>query len=96
MSLRTKETVAGAVAREIERIAQTGDATGEGTAYKAEFDRRGSNALKHCDDFRRDAERFYVYGLMCNISPHQPQRLLTIVKAVAIEEGESRASRGRH
>lgn len=45
--LRNRETVAGAVAREIDRIAQTGETIAEGTAYKAAFDRAGSDYHKH-------------------------------------------------
>ncbi len=45
--LRNRESIAGAVAREIDRIDRTGDAIGEGTAYKAAFDRMGSSFYKH-------------------------------------------------
>jgi hypothetical protein len=45
-----KSSIAGAVAREISR----GDL--DGIAYKAELDRRGSDALQLCDDACRDAE----------------------------------------
>ena len=61
MSLLCKETIAAAVAREIRRIdqaeqsGQTGANMGEGTAYKAAWDRRGSSALKHCADSHSDA-----------------------------------------
>lgn len=56
--LRNQESVAGAVAREIERIDLTGETIGEGAAYKAAFDRRGSNAEKHCLTAARDAALF--------------------------------------
>ena len=46
-SVATKNTLAGAVAREINRIVMTGEHHGEGSAYKAEFERRGSGYEKH-------------------------------------------------
>ncbi len=55
--LRNRETIAGAVAREIDRIVLTGDAIAEGAAYKAAFDRAGSDWSKHCDAFKADCER---------------------------------------
>lgn len=59
MNLRQRETIAGAVAREIDRIHQTGDAIAEGAAYKAAFDRAGSNWSKHCDAFAADMHLAY-------------------------------------
>ncbi len=53
--LRNRESIAGAVAREIDRIHQTGDAIAEGAAYKAAFDRAGSSWEKHCHAVYRDA-----------------------------------------
>lgn len=53
-TLRHKTGIAGAVAREIlraEQLENMGAANSprvDGLAYKAEFDRQGSNALKHC------------------------------------------------
>lgn len=47
-------TIAGAVAREIEHIAASGEHYAEGTAYKAAWDRRGSAADKHHADMLRD------------------------------------------
>lgn len=55
--LRNRETIAGAVAREIDRIHQTGDAIAEGAAYKAAWDRAGSDWSKHCAAFAADCER---------------------------------------
>lgn len=57
MSLRQRESIAGAVAREIDRIAKTGDAIGEGAAYKAAWDRAGSGYFKHCQAFADDARK---------------------------------------
>ena len=47
MDLLNRESIAGAVAREIDRIHQTGDSIGEGAAYKAAWDRAGSSFYKH-------------------------------------------------
>lgn len=44
-----KDTIAGAVAREILRGGS------DGMAYKAELDRRGADALQLCNDAARDA-----------------------------------------
>lgn len=44
MHLRFKDSIAGAVAREIERGIGI-----EGVAYKAAWDRRGSDSMKHCE-----------------------------------------------
>ena len=52
--LRNRETIAGAVAREIDRIVRAQDHVGEGSAYKAAFDRKGSAAHKHCEAAKRD------------------------------------------
>lgn len=46
--------IASAVAGEITRLKQHPDFPGEGVAYKAAWDRAGSDALKHCEAFRRD------------------------------------------
>lgn len=53
----TKRTLAGAVAREIERIAQSGEHYGEGLAYKSFHDERGSDSSKHSWAFVQDASR---------------------------------------
>jgi len=47
MALRNRESIAGAVAREIDRIVTTGEHHGEGAAYKAAWDRQGSGFGKH-------------------------------------------------
>lgn len=57
MSLRTSESIAGAVAREIDRIDRTGETHGEGAAYKAAWDRKGSSCFKHCDAFTADCDK---------------------------------------
>lgn len=44
-----KDTIAGAVAREILRGGR------DGMAYKAELERRGADALQLCNDAARDA-----------------------------------------
>jgi hypothetical protein len=51
----SKRTLAGAVAREIDRIAQSGEHFGEGAAYKAFHDSQGSDAAKHSRAFVKDA-----------------------------------------
>lgn len=45
-----------AVAGEIDRLTNFTSAfyQSEGAAYKAAWDRQGSDALKHCESFRRD------------------------------------------
>lgn len=49
--------IAGAVAAEIRRIEQHPDlACGEGAAYKAAWDRRGSHWLNHCNAFMADCD----------------------------------------
>jgi len=47
--------IAQAVAGEIARLTNHPDfSLSEGAAYKAAWDRAGSDALKHCEAFRRD------------------------------------------
>lgn len=70
MALRTKESIAGAVAREIDRIQVTGNAAGEGSAYKAAFDRAGSDALKHCDAFAVDCDAMAIGAWRCRNCGH--------------------------
>jgi hypothetical protein len=56
-ALRFKESIAGAVSREVERIAahpQLGNT--EGAAYKAAWDRAGSHCFKHCQALDGDVE----------------------------------------
>jgi hypothetical protein len=49
--------IASAVAGEINRLAHHPEFHhSEGAAYKAAWDRAGSNALKHCEAFRMDCE----------------------------------------
>jgi hypothetical protein len=56
--LTFKESIAGAVAREINRIAAgVQPADQQGAAYKAAWDRAGSSALKHCQDSSNDVAR---------------------------------------
>lgn len=50
MNLQFKTGIAGAVAREIERGGP------DGIAYKAAWDRLGSDAMKHCRAFANDCE----------------------------------------
>lgn len=56
MFLRFRKTIAGAVACEIMRIHQTGDPIGEGAAYKAAMDEKGSSAEKHCTAAKADRD----------------------------------------
>jgi len=50
MRLLMMESIAGAVAREVERVAAgLQPASSQGAAYKAAWSRQGSSALKHCD-----------------------------------------------
>ena len=65
--LRNRESIAGAVAREIDRIVQTGDAIAEGAAYKAAWDRAGSSWSKHCDVFKADAEVMDAGAWTCQL-----------------------------
>lgn len=58
MSLRQRESIAGAVAREIDRIQLTGEHHGEGAAYKAAWDRQGSSFYKHAAARAADAFLF--------------------------------------
>lgn len=61
-----RNSVAGAVAREIRNIEHGAGGALEGLAYKAEWDRRGSDAQKHCaamlNDFNVPARRPEVLG----------------------------------
>lgn len=54
LSMRFTGAIASAVAGEINRLEQHPGFQQEGAAYKAAWDRQGSNALKHCESFRRD------------------------------------------
>jgi hypothetical protein len=55
MKLPHSGPIAQAVAGEIARLDQHPDFhQSEGAAYKAAWDRAGSDALKHCESFRRD------------------------------------------
>jgi hypothetical protein len=55
MKLPHSGPIAQAVAGEIDRLTQHPDFhLSEGAAYKAAWDRAGSDALKHCESFRRD------------------------------------------
>jgi hypothetical protein len=49
-NLLHKNTIAGAVAREIVRGGR------DGIAYKAEFERRGADSIELCNDAARDAQ----------------------------------------
>lgn len=62
------ESIAGAVAREIRRMGQyseVGLPCFDGDAYKAAWDRKGSNALKHIESARCDAS---VMNICVNIA----------------------------
>lgn len=55
ISLRFTGAIASAVAAEVNRLEKHPDFyTSEGAAYKAAWDRAGSDALTHCEAFRRD------------------------------------------
>jgi hypothetical protein len=55
MNLTFKDSIAGAVAREVNRIANgTQPDYQQGAAYKAAWDRMGSSAMKHCQDAAED------------------------------------------
>lgn len=54
MKLFDRDTIAGAVAREIQRREFAPTKQIEGLAYKAAFDRMGSAAEKHIDCFAAD------------------------------------------
>lgn len=57
ISLRFTGAIASAVAAEITRLQQHPDLwTTEGGAYKAAWDRAGSDAMKHAESFRRDCQ----------------------------------------
>lgn len=60
-NLLTRDTIAGAVAREIERREFVATKQIEGVAYKAAFDRKGSGADKHIEAFRRDNMVMYDF-----------------------------------
>ncbi len=68
----SKRTLAGAVAREIERIVQAGGIGTEGLAYKAFHDGRGSDYTKHvyaayCDSTRINCDVRLIAGGVINI-----------------------------
>lgn len=63
--LRNRESIAGAVAREIDRIDRTGETHGEGAAYKAAWDRKGSDAFKHCETFVADCNAMHSGAWRC-------------------------------
>lgn len=67
MKLFDRETIAGAVAREIQRREFAPTKQIEGLAYKAAFDRMGSAAEKHIDAFAADAKIMNMAGdfVMC-------------------------------
>lgn len=55
LTIRFTGKIAGAVAGEVSRIAEhPAYAAAEGAAYKAAWDRAGSNYDKHSEAFRRD------------------------------------------
>jgi len=55
MKLPHSGPIAQAVAGEVDRLTHHPDFhLSEGAAYKAAWDRAGSDALKHCESFRRD------------------------------------------
>lgn len=60
MFLRRRETIAAAVALEIDRLASEAHPAGEGAAYKAAWDRKGSAAEKHCIAAAVDRTRFHT------------------------------------
>lgn len=55
LTLKFSGAIASAVAEEITRLESHPEFfTSEGAAYKAAWDRAGSDALNHCETFRRD------------------------------------------
>ena len=60
-NLYERDTIAGAVAREINRLEFTPTKQIEGLAYKAAFDRMGSAAEKHVIAFSRDNVIMYDF-----------------------------------
>lgn len=56
MKLPHSGPIAQAVAGEVDRLCDftSSFSQSEGAAYKAAWDRQGSDALKHCESFRRD------------------------------------------
>lgn len=66
-NLYNQNTVAGAVTREILRMNDRPTENIEGIAYKAAFDRMGSNADKHITAVERDDFfiRFAAYAQKC-------------------------------
>lgn len=65
--LRNRESIAGAVAREIDRIDRTGETHGEGAAYKAAWDRKGSSCFKHCAAFTADCDAMAAGAWRCSL-----------------------------
>jgi len=58
MKLPHSGPIAQAVAGEVDRLTNHPNFhESEGAAYKAAWDRAGSDALKHCESFRRDCQR---------------------------------------
>jgi hypothetical protein len=56
MKLPQSGPIAQAVAGEVDRLSDftSSFSQSEGAAYKAAWDRQGSDALLHCESFRRD------------------------------------------
>lgn len=65
--------IAQAVAGEIDRLTDFTSSfqQSEGAAYKAAWDRQGSDALKHYEAFRRDCLIASLKALMHDRSPHK-------------------------
>jgi len=82
LTLKFSGAIASAVAGEVTRLeAHPEFFTSEGAAYKAAWDRAGSNALNHCEAFRRDC---LLTSLI--VHPARPPLIELIAQRTAIQD----------